>query len=164
MPQRLLSSETAEVISEQRALLGKKTLRSCLINLNQSAEDQRRKVSLQDLRLILEVMIVNDLVSVTDKALSHIRTDLQSANENYVRLSVKGGGCSGLMYDVKFDSKQETDLEIVKEGVVFVMDKKSSIYLKGLELDFEPGINSKGLIFRNPNASNTCGCGESFSI
>ena len=107
---------------------------------------------------------MNDLVSVTDKALSHIRTDLQSANENYVRLSVKGGGCSGLMYDVKFDSKKETDLEIVKEGVVFVMDKKSSIYLKGLELDFEPGINSKGLIFRNPNASNTCGCGESFSI
>ena len=151
-------------INQQPDLPGKKVSKTSLISLSQSAEDQQRKVSLQNLRLILEVMIVNDLVSVTDKALSHIRTDLQSANENYVRLSVKGGGCSGLMYDVKFDSKQETDLEIVKEGVVFVMDKKSSIYLKGLELDFEPGINSKGLIFRNPNASNTCGCGESFSI
>ena len=88
---------------------------------------------------------MNDLVNVTEKALEHIRQDLKSSKESYVRLSVKGGGCSGLMYDVKFD-------------------KKSSIYLKGLELDFEPGINSKGLIFKNPNASNTCGCGESFSI
>ena len=72
---------------------------------------------------------MNDLVTVTDKALSHIKTDLQTADENYVRLSVKGGGCSGLMYDVKFDSKQESDLEIVKEDVVFVMDRKSSCLL-----------------------------------
>ena len=105
-----------------------------------------------------------NLVTVTDEALSHIRSDLEKSGESYVRLSVKGGGCSGLMYDVKFDSKKETDLEIVEQDVIFVMDKKSSIYLKGLQLDFEPGINSKGLIFRNPNASNTCGCGESFSI
>ena len=107
---------------------------------------------------------MNDLVNVTEKALEHMRQDLKSSKESYVRLSVKGGGCSGLMYDVKFDNKIESDLEIIKEDVVFVMDKKSSIYLKGLELDFEPGINSKGLIFKNPNASNTCGCGESFSI
>ena len=105
-----------------------------------------------------------DLVTVTAAALDHIRQDLKQASEEYVRLSVKGGGCSGLMYDVKFDCKEERDLEVVKQGVVFIMDRKSSIYLKGLELDFDPGINSKCLIFRNPNASNTCGCGESFSI
>ena len=151
-------------INQQPASLGKKASKSYLISQNQSAKDLPRKASLQNLKLIREEIILNDLVTVTDKALSHIKADLQSADENYVRLSVKGGGCSGLMYDVKFDSKQESDLEIVKEDVVFVMDRKSSIYLKGLELDFEPGINSKGLIFRNPNASNTCGCGESFSI
>ncbi len=105
-----------------------------------------------------------DLVTVSNQALEHVKLDLANSEKNYVRLSVKGGGCSGLMYDVKFDDKIDSDLEIIKDGVVFVMDKKSSIYLKGLELDFDPGLNSKGLVFKNPNASNTCGCGESFSI
>jgi len=105
-----------------------------------------------------------DLVTVSNQALEHVKLDLENSDKNYVRLSVKGGGCSGLMYDVKFDDKIDSDLEIIKDGVVFVMDKKSSIYLKGLELDFDPGLNSKGLVFKNPNASNTCGCGESFSI
>ena len=105
-----------------------------------------------------------DLVTVSSQALEHVKLDLANSDKNYVRLSVKGGGCSGLMYDVKFDDKIDSDLEIIKDGVVFVMDKKSSIYLKGLELDFDPGLNSKGLVFKNPNASNTCGCGESFSI
>ena len=105
-----------------------------------------------------------DLVTVSNQALEHVKLDLANSEKNYVRLSVKGGGCSGLMYDVKFDDKIDSDLEIIKDGVVFVMDKKSSIYLKGLELDFDPGLNSKGLVFKNPNASNTCGCGESLSI
>ena len=105
-----------------------------------------------------------DLVTVSNQALEHVKSDLANSDKNYVRLSVKGGGCSGLMYDVKFDDKIDSDLEIIKDGVIFVMDKKSSIYLKGLELDFDPGLNSKGLVFKNPNASNTCGCGESFSI
>ena len=107
---------------------------------------------------------MNDIIHVTQPALEHIKSDLLIAAKKNVRLSVKGGGCSGLVYDVKFDDKEEHDLLIVKEDVTFVMDRKSSIYLKGLTLDFDPGINSKGLIFRNPNASSTCGCGESFSI
>ncbi len=105
-----------------------------------------------------------EMLTVTQTAVEHIRSDLTNSDKDYVRVSVKGGGCSGLIYDVKFDDKEDSDLVIVKEDVSFVMDKKSSIYLKGLQLDFDPGLNSKGLIFRNPNASSTCGCGESFSI
>ncbi len=107
---------------------------------------------------------MSDIVNVTPPALDHIKSDLKNSDKEYVRLSVKGGGCSGLVYDVKFDDKEKSDLVITKEGATFVMDKKSSIYLKGLTLDFDGGLNSKGLIFRNPNASNTCGCGESFSL
>ena len=105
-----------------------------------------------------------DIISITKPAIDHIRSDLSNSEKEYVRVSVKGGGCSGLVYDVKFDDKDDTDMLILKEDVPFVMDKKSSIYLKGLTLDFDPGLNSKGLIFKNPNASSTCGCGESFSI
>ena len=107
---------------------------------------------------------MSDIIHVTQPAIEHIKSDLLVSAKQNVRLSVKGGGCSGLVYDVKFDDKEDHDLLIIKEDVTFVMDKKSSIYLKGLTLDFDPGLNSKGLIFRNPNASSTCGCGESFSI
>ncbi|MBL4651947.1 MAG: iron-sulfur cluster assembly accessory protein [Flavobacteriales bacterium] len=84
---------------------------------------------------------------------------------SFIRVGVKGGGCSGLMYELKFDNQlSDDDKEMEDNGVKVVVDKKSVLYLVGTELDFEGGLNGKGFIFKNPNANRTCGCGESFAI
>ena len=83
----------------------------------------------------------------------------------FIRVGVKGGGCSGLMYELDFDNDlKETDKEIEENGIKVVVDKKSYLYLVGTELDFSGGLNGKGFVFKNPNADRTCGCGESFSL
>jgi iron-sulfur cluster assembly protein len=83
----------------------------------------------------------------------------------FVRVGVEGGGCSGLMYQLKFDTEmKEGDQVFEDNGVKVVVDRKSYLYLIGTELDFTGGLNGKGFVFINPNASRTCGCGESFSI
>ena len=82
-----------------------------------------------------------------------------------MRVAVKGGGCSGLMYDLLFDDVlSESDQVFEDKGVKVIVDKKSLLYLVGTTLDFTDGLNGKGFQFVNPNASRTCGCGESFSI
>lgn len=90
----------------------------------------------------------------------------QSLNEDYfIRVSVKGGGCSGLMYDLDFDNDLKAEDKVFEDnGVKVVVDKKSFLYLIGTELDYTGGLNGKGFVFHNPNANRTCGCGESFSI
>jgi iron-sulfur cluster assembly protein len=83
----------------------------------------------------------------------------------YVRVAVKGGGCSGLSYDLSFDNAQDpADTLAEDKGVKILIDRKSLLYLIGTELQFSDGLNGKGFQFVNPNASRTCGCGESFSI
>ena len=83
----------------------------------------------------------------------------------FVRVAVKGGGCSGLSYDLSFDTeKQPADTLAENNGVKILIDMKSLLYLFGTELDFSDGLNGKGFQFINPNASRTCGCGESFSV
>ncbi|GAB3977305.1 iron-sulfur cluster assembly accessory protein [Spirosoma terrae] len=82
-----------------------------------------------------------------------------------IRVGVQGGGCSGLMYDLQFDAKQEpTDHVVEDKGIKILVDRKSLLYLAGTELDFSDGLNGKGFQFKNPNASRTCGCGESFAV
>ena len=81
-----------------------------------------------------------------------------------LRLAVKGGGCSGLSYAQHFDQPKERDNQIAFDGFVVLIDPKSAIYLKGLTLDYDGSLNGRGFVYRNPNASNTCGCGESFSV
>ena len=84
---------------------------------------------------------------------------------DYIRVGVKSGGCSGLEYVLKFDNKkEETDQVFEDNGVKIVVDKKSILYLAGTVLEFSGGLNGKGFVFNNPNASRTCGCGESFSL
>ncbi|MBT6438060.1 MAG: iron-sulfur cluster insertion protein ErpA [Flavobacteriales bacterium] len=84
---------------------------------------------------------------------------------SFIRVGVKGGGCSGLMYELNFDNElSDDDKELEDNGVKVVVDKKSVLYLVGTELDYEGGLNGKGFIFKNPNANRTCGCGESFAI
>lgn len=83
----------------------------------------------------------------------------------YVRVSVKGGGCSGLSYDLSFDNTQNTSDTLCEDkGIKILIDKKSLLYLFGTELEFTDGLNGKGFQFINPNATRTCGCGESFSV
>jgi iron-sulfur cluster assembly protein len=78
---------------------------------------------------------------------------------------VKGGGCSGLSYELTFDSDlKEEDKVFENNGIRVVVDKKSFLYLIGTELDYSGGLNGKGFVFINPNASRTCGCGESFAV
>lgn len=81
-----------------------------------------------------------------------------------LRLGVIGGGCSGLSYEMEFSQPRPGDNVIDFEGFQVLLDPKSAIYLKGVTLDFEDGLRGKGFVFSNPNATNTCGCGESFSV
>ena len=82
-----------------------------------------------------------------------------------VRVAVKGGGCSGLTYDLQITDKEiETDKIVEQYGVKVMVDKKSYIYLVGTELEFSDGLNGKGFVFTNPNAKTSCGCGTSFSV
>lgn len=99
-----------------------------------------------------------------DKIMSLLSEEGKS-QDSFVRVGVKGGGCSGLMYDLDFDSKLKDEDKLIEDNdVKIVVDKKSVLYLVGTELDFSDGLNGKGFSFINPNASRTCGCGESFSI
>lgn len=83
----------------------------------------------------------------------------------YVRVAVKGGGCSGLSYDLSFDTEQQPkDVLAEDKGVKILIDNKSLLYLIGTQLDYSDGLNGKGFQWINPNASRTCGCGESFSL
>ncbi|MFP5459557.1 MAG: HesB/IscA family protein [Bacteriovoracia bacterium] len=108
-----------------------------------------------------------NLVQISEKALQQIRV-IQSQNEaagkDGLRLAVIGGGCSGLSYKIEFSTKREKDNVMDLGDVKILIDPKSSIYLKGILLDFQDGLNGKGFVFENPNAKNTCGCGESFSV
>ena len=108
------------------------------------------------------------MVTITDRAKDRIielRKKEGRTQEFNVRVSVKGGGCSGLMYDLSFDNEEkETDHIYEDKGVKIYVDKKSLLYLMGTTLDFSDGLNGKGFQFINPNASRTCGFGESFSI
>jgi iron-sulfur cluster assembly accessory protein len=82
----------------------------------------------------------------------------------YLRVGVKGGGCSGLSYVLGFDQKESTDAEYEVDGLHFIMNKAHEIYLMGMEIDWQGGLNSRGFTFSNPNASKTCGCGTSFAV
>jgi iron-sulfur cluster assembly protein len=106
------------------------------------------------------------LITATPKALDHLKGLLASeeADATGVRLGVKGGGCSGLSYLLEFGVEREGDNIVEAQGVRFYLDRKSSIYLKGVQLDYDAGLEGRGFVFGNPNATNTCGCGESFSI
>ena len=85
--------------------------------------------------------------------------------EAFIRVGVNSGGCSGLSYDLKIDKKTNEDDKIFEDnGIKIVVNKKSFFYLIGTTLEYSGGLNGKGFIFNNPNASRTCGCGESFAI
>ena len=107
-------------------------------------------------------------VAITEKAAEKIKyfAEKEGIADNVgLRVAVKGGGCSGLTYDLKItDEELESDKVVEQYGVKVMVDKKSYIYLVGTELDFSDGLNGKGFTFENPNAKKACGCGTSFSV
>jgi len=100
-----------------------------------------------------------------EKAIQLMTEDGFNPFEDYIRVGVKSGGCSGLEYVLKFDN-QKTDSDQIFEdnNIKIIVDKKSILYLAGTVLEYSGGLNGKGFVFNNPNASRTCGCGESFSL
>lgn len=102
--------------------------------------------------------------SAKDKVFDLMREENRPQN-SIIRVGVAGGGCSGLSYQLEFDTTvKEGDQIFEDKGVKIAVDKKSFLYLVGTELDYTGGLNGKGFVFNNPNASRTCGCGESFSV
>ena len=94
-----------------------------------------------------------------------MQEDGSSIEESYVRVGVTSGGCSGLNYNLEFDKEQKPEDKMFEDnGVKVIVDKKSFLYLVGMTLEYSGGLNGKGFVFNNPNATRTCGCGESFSM
>ena len=106
-------------------------------------------------------------LSISEKAAKQIQKLAVKENltEHGIRVAVKGGGCSGLTYELDLESQEREGDKVYEQfGVRLYIDKKSVIYLAGTELDFSDGLNGKGFVFANPNAKKTCGCGTSFSV
>ena len=108
------------------------------------------------------------MITISDLAKDKVvklRQDAEIDENHFLRASVAGGGCSGLSYKLDFDDEvKPMDQEFEDKGVKIVVDMKSFLYLAGTELNFSDGLNGKGFYFDNPNASRTCGCGDSFSV
>ncbi len=109
-------------------------------------------------------------IQVTDKASKAVRRiAVKEGRENEdfgLRVGVKGGGCSGLLYvlSIQENTPLDTDRVVDDNGLHIFIDKRSYIYLAGTELDFSDGLNGKGFVFQNPNAKKACGCGNSFGV
>ena len=107
------------------------------------------------------------MITVTASAVEAIRACMRDENRDpataVLRVAVRGGGCSGLMYDLSFEEGPREDDEVVeRDGIRIVVDKRSRLFLAGLTLDYTSGLNGRGFVFNNPNAKGTCGCGQSF--
>ncbi len=105
-------------------------------------------------------------ITFSERALAELRK-LQSteatADKPYLRVGVKGGGCSGLSYVLEYDAATPADQHFTIGGVEIVLDPRHELYLHGMHIEFEDGLNARGFVFQNPNAKSTCGCGTSFS-
>lgn len=105
-------------------------------------------------------------VTFTEEAIIEIKRLVIAENiapDHGLRVGVKGGGCSGMTYVLGFDEKQESDQEYLVEDVRMFMNKSHELYLFGMQIHYEQGLNARGFVFQNPNAKKTCGCGSSFS-
>jgi len=117
---------------------------------------------------VLDRPVLNEEIALTEKAAAEVqrlKTSHDIPAHHGLRLSVKGGGCSGFSYVLGFDEKaKETDRVFESHGVSIYVDPKSLFYISGTVLDFSDGLNGKGFVFSNPQAARTCGCGSSFGV
>lgn len=107
------------------------------------------------------------IVRISNTAINQIKSIFEKekpAADKGLRIAVVGGGCSGLQYKIELSDHKEKDNVVSLGDISVLIDPKSTIYLKDVVLDFQDGLNGKGFVFSNPNATNTCGCGESFSV
>ena len=106
------------------------------------------------------------MVHLTEPAIEEVRRLLVKQNKPGagLRIGVRGGGCSGLSYELNFGPKKEGDNEFDFKNVKVFVDPKSYLYVNGITLDFTDGLENRGFRFINPNAQKSCGCGESFSV
>lgn len=106
-------------------------------------------------------------VTFTDGAVAEIKRLMNgdgTDTEKYLRIGVKGGGCSGMSYVLDFEHKTDTDEYFEIEGIPCIINPSHAIYVAGMEINFEGGLNARGFTYTNPNASTTCGCGTSFGV
>ena len=106
-------------------------------------------------------------VTLTASAIAEVKSLMNEEGfdkTQVLRIGVKGGGCSGMTYVLGFDTKTEKDESFEIAGIDIIMEKTHGIYLMGMEVDWQGGLNSRGFTFNNPNASKTCGCGTSFAV
>ena len=115
----------------------------------------------------METTTVTSPVTLTEGAIAEIRRLMNEVGfdtNQRLRLGVKGGGCSGMTYVLGFNQPEEADERFEIEGIACIMNKSHQLYLYGMEVDWQGGLNSRGFTFSNPNASKTCGCGTSFAV
>jgi iron-sulfur cluster assembly accessory protein len=106
-------------------------------------------------------------VTLTARAAAEIKRLMEAPDFDHsksLRIGVKGGGCSGMTYILGFDDKQAADELFETDGISYIMNPGHGIYLHGMEVDWQDGLNARGFAFSNPNASKTCGCGTSFAV
>ena len=116
--------------------------------------------------MIMETTITAP-VSFTSSAVQELKRLMNEVGfdkSSVLRVGVKGGGCSGMTYILAFDQSSEKDEHFEIEGIPCIMEKSHGIYLMGMQVDWQDGLNSRGFTFNNPNASKTCGCGTSFAV
>ena len=114
----------------------------------------------------METMISTP-VTLTSSAIVEIKRLMSEPGfeqGTYLRLGVKGGGCTGMTYVLGFDKKEADDEVFEIEGITILMKNAHGLYLYGMEVDYSDGLNSRGFVFKNPNATKTCGCGSSFAV
>ncbi len=110
---------------------------------------------------------INNPVTLSETAVAEIRRLMGEPGfdqSQYLRVGVKGGGCSGMTYILGFDKKEDDDQVYDIEGISVIMKSMHGIYIYGMQVDFQDGLNARGFVFKNPNASSTCGCGSSFAV
>ncbi|PQJ09647.1 iron-sulfur cluster assembly accessory protein [Flavipsychrobacter stenotrophus] len=106
-------------------------------------------------------------ISLTPNTLKEVKRLMSEPGfeqDQYLRVGVKGGGCSGMSYVLGFDKIEADDDIYIIDGLEVIMKKSHGIYLIGMEVDYSDGLNARGFVFKNPNASSTCGCGSSFAV
>jgi len=106
------------------------------------------------------------IVNLTESAKEQLKSLItkEANNPDGIRLSLLAGGCSGLSYHMEFDKLKEKDLIEETDGIKVIVDPKSALYIHGITLDYQGGLNGRGFVFTNPNAQKSCGCGTSFSV
>ncbi len=129
---------------------------------------QRSTIILLELHIIVHTSYIKKMIFVADSAkqkIQEVRQSSKMAEDYFIRVSVTSGGCSGLSYKLDFDNESKPNDQVFENnGIKVVTDLKSFLYLFNTTLEFSGGLDGKGFSFNNPNATRTCGCGESFAV